>query len=72
MGARISGGGHVGPTSQVGASRGVPVPPGLVAHWCSPETSSSSHYFSKIPEKSYLIFRTFGELLFSGYFSTGR
>ena len=56
MGARMSGGVHVDPTSQVGAARVVPAPPGLVAHWCSPQTSSSSRYFSKIPEKIILDF----------------
>ena len=47
----------MGPTSLVGAARGVPAPPGLVAHWCSPQTSSSSQYFSKIPEKIILDFQ---------------
>ena len=57
MGARMSGGVHVGPTSQVGATRGVLAPPGLVARSCSPQTSSSSQYFSKIPEKIILDFQ---------------
>ena len=48
---------HVDPTSLVGAARGVPAPPRLVAHWCSPQTSSSSQYFSKIPEKIILDFQ---------------
>ena len=47
----------MGPTSQVGAARGVSAPPRLVAHWCSPQTSSSSQYFSKIPEKIILDFQ---------------
>ncbi len=57
MGARMSGGVHVGPTSQVGAARGVPAPPGLVAHSCSLLTSSPSQNFSKIPEKIILDFQ---------------
>ena len=57
MGAGISGGGHVGPTSLVGAARGVPTPLGLVAHSCIPLTSSPSQNFSKIPEKIILDFQ---------------
>ena len=47
----------MGPTSLVGAARGVPAPPGLVAHWCIPLTSSLSQNFSKIPEKIILDFQ---------------
>ena len=55
MGAGISGRGPRG--THKPATRGVPAPPGLVAHWCSPHTSSSSQYFSKIPEKIILDFQ---------------
>ena len=57
MGARISGGGTRRPPKPGRRGEGVPAPPGLVAHWCSPLTSSSSEYFSKIPEKIILDFQ---------------
>ena len=47
----------MGPTSLGGVARGVPAPQGLVAHWCSPQTSSLSQNFSKIPEKIILDFQ---------------
>ena len=46
----------MGPTSLGGAARGVPTPQGLVAHWCSPQTSSLSQNFSKNPKKIILDF----------------
>ena len=58
MGAGISGGGPCG--AQKPARRGqggVPAPPGLVAHWCIPLTSSPSQNYSKIPEKIILDFQ---------------
>ena len=57
MGARMSGGGARGPHKLGRRGHGVPAPPGLVAHWCSPQTSSSSQYFSKILEKIILDFQ---------------
>ena len=61
VGAGISGGGHQGPTRQGGP------PFTLVARWMPPVMFSVPNIlkYSKI---SYLNFRAFGELLFSGYF----
>ena len=56
MRARISGGGAYGPHKPGWHGQGVPAPPGLVAHWCSPLTSSPSQNFLKIPEKIILDF----------------
>ena len=56
MGAGISGGGHMGPTSLPGPARGVVGPPGLVVHSRIPLTSSLSQNFSKTPEKIILEF----------------
>ena len=56
MGARMSGGGARGPHKFGRRGQGVPAPPGLVAHWCIPVTSSPSQNFSKIPEKIILDF----------------
>ena len=71
MRARMSGGGARGPHKPGRRGQGVPTPPGLVAHWCSPQTNSFSQNFSKIPEKIILNFqdhrRTFiFEVFFSG------
>ena len=38
----------------------------------APLLCSQCQIFSNIPEKSYLNFRAFGELLFSGYFYIAR
>ena len=57
MGARMNGGGAGGPHKPGRRGQGVPAPPGLVAHWCSPLTSSPSQYFSKVLEKIILDFQ---------------
>ena len=44
----------------------------LVARCLLPLLCSQCQIFSNIPEKSYSIFRAFGELLFSGYFYIAR
>ena len=62
VGAGISGGGHHGPTRQ-GAHPG-PSWPGA----SSPRCVLSARYSQIFQKKSYLNFRAFGELLFSGYF----
>ena len=72
MRARMSEGGACGPTSLGGTTRGVPALQGLVARWYSPDKLFVSEFCKKIQKKSYLIFRTIGELLFLGYFSPGR
>ena len=66
VGAGISGGGHHGPTRQGGA------PWTLVARCQLLLLCSQCQIFSNILEKTYLNFRAFGELLFSGYFYIAR
>ena len=44
----------------------------LMARCLLPLMSSQCQIFSNIPEKTYLNFRAFGELLFSGYFYIAR
>ena len=56
MRARMSGGGACEPHKLGWHGQGVSAPPGLVAHWCSLQTSAFSHYCSKIPEKIILDF----------------
>mgnify|MGYP005830621329 CR=1 FL=1 len=43
-------------------------PCALVDKWWAPLVCSQCQKFLNILQKSYFIFRTFGELLFSGYF----
>ena len=50
---------------------GVPAPPGLVAHWCIPLTSSPSQNFSKIPEKIILDFHGIRRTFIFGVFFSG-
>ena len=47
----------MGPTSLVVAARGEAAATGLVAHWCGPQASSQSQYFSNIPQNIILDFQ---------------
>ena len=68
VGAGISGGEPPWAHEAGGAPRGVGAPWTLVARCWLPLMCSQCQIFSNILEKSYLIFRAFGELLFSVYF----
>ena len=70
--ARISGGNPHGVHEAGGAPRGVGAPWTVVARCLLPLLCSQCQIFSNIPEKTYLNFRAFGELLFSGYFYIAR
>ena len=67
----MSGGGIRGPHKPGWRGQGVPAPPTLVAHWCSPLISSSSQYFSKIPEKIILDFHDVRRTFISGVLFDG-
>ena len=69
--AGISGEEPCGPTRQ-GRAQGVRVPSTLVARWMPPCCVLSAKYSQIFQKKSYLNFRGFGELLFSGYFYIAR
>jgi len=66
VGAGISGGGHHGPTRQ-GAR-----PSPSWSGGCPPCCVLGAKYSQIFEKKSYLNFRAFGELLFSGYFCIAR
>ena len=73
MGVGMSGGGACGPHKLAPRHQGV----GGGGKACGPLVRPRGQLpgleiFKKFRKKSYLIFMMFGELLFSGYFSTGR
>ena len=65
---RISGGGPPWAHEAGARSRGVGAPSTLVARWLAPWCVLCSINPQIFYKKSYLIFRAFGELLFSRYF----
>ena len=72
VGARMSGGRPPWAHEAGARPRGVGAPWTLVAKCLLPLLCSQCQIFSNILEKIYLIFRAFGELLFSRYFYIAR
>ena len=70
MGVGMSGGGPCGP-HKLGSRHQGAAATRLVAHWCGPQASSESQYFSNIPEKIILDFHSVRRTFIFGVFFYG-